>query len=256
LAGRAVSVPASPWDAWQVVAHRCGGALAPENSLAGLDRAAALGLATVEFDVMLSADGVPFLIHDETLDRTTAGHGAVAAHRAAALAALACNRGWGKRFAEERIPTLRAGLERCLRLGLVPNIEIKPAPGQDAETGRVAAAEAAAVWPADRPLPLLSSFSAPALAAARALLPDWPAAFLVESVPADWADRLAALGATSLHCHRRQRDWAWLADAAAASIAVRCYTVNDAAEAAGLRDRGVRGVFSDRIDTLAALPPR
>ena len=67
------------WPLPAVVAHRCGGALAPENTLAGLDASAACGCRGVEFDVMLSADGTPFLIHDETLARTTDGHGAVAA---------------------------------------------------------------------------------------------------------------------------------------------------------------------------------
>ncbi|MEO8409530.1 MAG: glycerophosphodiester phosphodiesterase family protein, partial [Propionivibrio sp.] len=54
----------------RVIAHRCGGALAPENTLAGLRIAAAMGFEAVEFDVMLSADGSPWLIHDETLART------------------------------------------------------------------------------------------------------------------------------------------------------------------------------------------
>ncbi|MDP3036273.1 MAG: glycerophosphodiester phosphodiesterase family protein, partial [Rhodocyclaceae bacterium] len=62
----------------RIIAHRCGGALAPENSLAGLAIAARLGCRAVEFDVMLTADGVPLLIHDETLRRTTTGRGRVA----------------------------------------------------------------------------------------------------------------------------------------------------------------------------------
>ena len=62
----------------RIIAHRCGGALAPENSLAGLDLAARLGCRGVEFDVMLSADEIPLLIHDEAVDRTTTGRGQVA----------------------------------------------------------------------------------------------------------------------------------------------------------------------------------
>ena len=71
--------PAPAWVLPRVVAHRCGGALAPENTLAGLPIAAALGYRAVEFDVMLSADATPWVIHDETLERTTSGFGNVCA---------------------------------------------------------------------------------------------------------------------------------------------------------------------------------
>ena len=64
-----------PWP--EVIAHRCGGALAPENTLAGLAIAARLGCRAVEFDVMLARDGVPVLIHDETLDRCASVAGRV-----------------------------------------------------------------------------------------------------------------------------------------------------------------------------------
>ena len=68
-------LPRLGWPLPGVFAHRCGGALAPENTLAGLHIAAGLGLRAVEFDVMLSADGSPWLLHDEALARTTNGDG-------------------------------------------------------------------------------------------------------------------------------------------------------------------------------------
>src|SRR6266581_9430542 len=77
-----------PWPHPRVVAHRGGGALAPENTLAAIRKAAAMGFGGVEFDVMLSADKVPLLIHDETLERTTDGRGAVSAAPYAKLAGL------------------------------------------------------------------------------------------------------------------------------------------------------------------------
>ncbi|TMH24827.1 MAG: glycerophosphodiester phosphodiesterase, partial [Betaproteobacteria bacterium] len=67
-----------PWPYPRVVGHRGGGTLAPENTLAGIRKAAAMGFGGVEFDVMLSADKVPLLMHDETFDRTTNGKGSVA----------------------------------------------------------------------------------------------------------------------------------------------------------------------------------
>src|SRR4249920_1127368 len=64
-----------PWPYPRFIGHRGGGTLAPENTLSGIRKAAEMGFGGVEFDVMLSADKVPVLIHDETLERTTNGHG-------------------------------------------------------------------------------------------------------------------------------------------------------------------------------------
>ena len=59
----------APWPWPRIIAHRGGGALAPENTLAAIRKAAEMGFGGVEFDVMLSADAVPVVIHDETLER-------------------------------------------------------------------------------------------------------------------------------------------------------------------------------------------
>jgi len=64
-----------------VVGHRGAAAAAPENTLESLRLAAEQGAAMVEFDVKLTADGTLILMHDDELDRTTTGHGAVAARR-------------------------------------------------------------------------------------------------------------------------------------------------------------------------------
>jgi glycerophosphoryl diester phosphodiesterase len=79
-----------------VIAHRGGSRLRPENTLAAFDHAASLGVDGLECDVHLSRDGVPVVIHDATLDRTTAAAGAVAARKAVELAAIDA----GARFGE------------------------------------------------------------------------------------------------------------------------------------------------------------
>ena len=71
-----------------VFAHRGGGALAPENTIAAFANAVALGADGIELDVHLSRDGVVVVHHDETVDRTTPGHGAVAGLTASELARL------------------------------------------------------------------------------------------------------------------------------------------------------------------------
>ncbi|NIO40416.1 MAG: glycerophosphodiester phosphodiesterase, partial [Burkholderiales bacterium] len=57
------------WPYPRIIAHRGGGVLAPENTLAALRYARNLGFEGVEFDVKLTADNVPVLFHDETLER-------------------------------------------------------------------------------------------------------------------------------------------------------------------------------------------
>jgi len=73
-------------DEVTVIAHRGGSKLRPENTMAAFDHAASLGVDGIECDVHLAADGVPVVIHDPTLDRTTDSSGPVAARTSAELA--------------------------------------------------------------------------------------------------------------------------------------------------------------------------
>ncbi len=168
------------WPYPRVVAHRGGGALAPENTLAALDAGAHYGHKMVEFDAKLSADGVAFLLHDDTVERTSNGAGAARDMRYAALEALDAGAWYDARFSGERMPTLAQAAARCLALGLAANVEIKPCPERDAETGSVVAALAAELWRDAAVPPLLSSFSAAALDAAREAAPPAPSAPLTQ----------------------------------------------------------------------------
>lgn len=237
------------WRYPAVIAHRCGGALAPENTLAGLFIAARLGVKAVEFDVMLSADGVPVLIHDDTLERTSNGRGKVADTPLAELQQLDAGSFQHPAFAGERIPTLVETIDTCNRLGLAINLEIKPAPGTDQHTAEVICRTLH-----DHPVAaglIFSSFSLPALYAAKAAAPQIPRAWLTGFPPEGWLAELAALEATALHCAARTVTPAVVEAAAAGGWAVACYTVNTAAEAEALRKIGVVAVFSDRPDRVS-----
>ena len=236
----------SGWRYPRLIAHRCGGALAPENTLAGLRIAARLGVKAVEFDAMLSRDGVPVVIHDETLARTTDGHGRVAESALADLQRLDAGRHHHAAFAGEAVPTLAAALTLCDELKLAVNLEIKPAVGQEAITGSTVAAIAAACIP--RAGLILSSFSTVALAAAREMAPELPRALLVEAIPLDWAEQLRHLGCTALHAAAGQLDPARLGNVLSAGFPLACYTVNDPQEAKRLYALGVAAIFSDRPD--------
>ncbi|MDE2598363.1 MAG: glycerophosphodiester phosphodiesterase [Rhodocyclaceae bacterium] len=238
----------STWRYPRLIAHRCGGALAPENTLAGLRIAARLGVKAVEFDVMLSGDGVPFVIHDETLERTSNGSGRVADTPAADLGALDVGAWHHAAFAGERLPTLAAALALCDSLGLAVNLEIKPSAGHEAVTGSTVAALAAACTP--HAGLILSSFSPAALAAAAELAPELPRALLVEEIPTDWPRRLASLGCSALHAWAQKLNRDLASAVIAAGVPLACYTVNQPAEAEALFALGVSAVFSDRPDLL------
>ena len=240
----------SDWGWPGLIAHRCGGALAPENTLAGLGIAARLGCVAVEFDAMLSADGVPLLIHDETLERTAGVTGRVAALPAAALLATDVGRRHHPAFSGETLPSLDAALRRCHTLGLAVNLEIKPAEGFEVATGREIGRALAALPPALRPALLLSSFSADALASAAERVPDLPRAFLVEAFHTDAIDTARRLGCAALNLSRQGLAPAQVAAVNGAGLRCLVYTVNCPDEARRLAAWGVAGVFSDRPDLL------
>ena len=94
------------------IAHRGASAYAPENTFAAFDKALDLGAAHVEFDVHFSADGQVVVIHDDTVDRTTNGSGAVASLTLAQLKRLDAGTWFAAQFSRERIPALEELLER------------------------------------------------------------------------------------------------------------------------------------------------
>lgn len=237
------------WRYTRYIAHRCGGALTPENTLAGLRLAARLGYRAVEFDVMLSADGLPVLIHDETLERTTNGSGCVAERSAAELTKLDAGIKHHRAFAGELLTTLSQTLDTCRALGLAANIEIKPATGHEAETGKVVARQVLAhahAWPQAQLL--FSSFSATALAAALKDAPELPRALLLEVIPTDWRSRLQELQCTALHCAARHLQPGQASEIVAAGFPLGCYTVNRPGDALPLFAAGVSAIFTDRLD--------
>ncbi len=226
------------------IAHRGGGSLAPENTLAGIRLAARLGYRAVEFDVMLSADGTPVLIHDETLERTTDGAGRVCDTPDALLFSLDAGRG-------ERIPRFAEAAALCRELGLLANVEIKPAAGHELATAAVVARQAADLWRGAAVQPLLSSFSLAALAVARDVAPEVSRGVLFETPPRDWLAEVHRLRAIALHCDADLVRDEVLAEARAHDIPVLCYTVNAPEQAEMLFALGVSGLFTDRLDLFS-----
>ena len=241
----------------RVIAHRGGGILAPENTLAGLAEAHARGYRAVEFDAMLAGDRVPVLMHDDTLERTTSGRGAVPGATSAELARLDAGAWRDPRFAGEPVPDLGSAIARCRDLGLFANVEIKPyAPGGEAvarETGDRVARLCAQGW-RDRPGEvLISSFSMPALEAAREAAPELARACLFDRVPADWSAWMVRTSSVALHCNARHLDAAAARAIRDEGFALMCWTVNEADVARRLFGWGVDAICTDRLDLFARL---
>lgn len=253
------STPAFSLRLPRIMGHRGAKALAPENTLASIKAAAETGVRWVEFDVMLTADGVPVLFHDETLKRTTGASGAMAAAPFAEVRSLDASHGFGRRYglraergfrgrADCRVPSLEETVACLLDLNLTPNVEIKPTPGLAEKTAEVTIKQLRALWPDDRPPPLISSFQWDALAVAKDLAPGWPRGLLAEDCPQDWRAAMATYDCASLHLHWRRTRKADVAQVKAAGYAVAVYTVNGVRAGRRLLDKGVDCLITDRPD--------
>ncbi len=237
----------------RVIAHRGGAAGAPENTLAAFRHAHALGATWVEFDVRLTADGRPVVIHDATLDRTTSGQGAVLATPLAALGDLDAGEWFGPDFAGEMVPTLEEALELLVEMDMGANIEIKADADLAARTAAECLDVVRDVWPATAPPPLVSSFQPDALVMARDRVPQWPRGFLVEALTDDWPRVAAAVGAWSVHAAAELMTPRHVAEVLDAGYRVVVYTVDDPGRAVNLWDWGVNAIISDRPEALLPL---
>ena len=244
-------LPPSPWPYPRWIAHRGAGTLAPENTLAAFRLGARYGYRMGECDVKLSADGVPFLLHDPTLERTTNGHG-VAGHRPwAELSALDAGSWHSPAFQSEPLPTLAALAHWCLENRHCVNLEIKPTPGTESQTGRAVAQEAARLWAGQSPPPLLTSFQVSALAAARAAAPELPVGLLLGSLWSGWLDTAMKLTCRAVVCQHELWTETSVRQAKNAGLRTLAYTVNDAASVQRLLGLGVDGIITDRVDLFA-----
>ncbi|KAF7688262.1 glycerophosphodiester phosphodiesterase 1 isoform X1 [Silurus meridionalis] len=117
-----------------VVAHRAGAHDAPENTIAAIRAASANGATGVELDLEFTADGVPILMHDDTVDRTTNGSGPLSKLRFSEVSKLdaAAKHRFGDRFRGEKVPTLQEAVEECIRHQLIIYFDVKGHPDEAA----------------------------------------------------------------------------------------------------------------------------
>jgi glycerophosphoryl diester phosphodiesterase len=231
------------WPYPRIVAHRGGGALAPENTLGAIRLGASMGFKGVEFDVMLAGDGTPVLIHDETVDRTTNGKGSVPGMKFEELARFLIGK-------DERIPRYEDAVRVCRELGIWANVEIKPAKGHERATGEAVARMTRELWKGASMAPLLSSFSPHALAAAQEAAPELPRGGLCDKLPEGWRGMLKQLGCKAVHLNYKHLNGKLAAEIHQAGYAILLWTVNDVAEARRLLSIGANCLVTDALDRI------
>ena len=236
-----------------VIGHRGAAGCAPENTLAGFRKAAALGCRWVEFDVRLTSDNQPVLLHDNRLERTTDGRGKVNASSFAAIRHHDAGSWFDASFAGERVPKLAEALALLVELGVGANVELKVARGGAAETGALVSASLVRNWPDDPARLLISSFQLSALAAARDHAPRITRGLLFRRIPKNWFRIAAKLGCATIHADHQRLSPAVVSEIRQAGYPLLAYTVNDRARAQTLLDWGVTSVFSDVPDRLQGL---
>jgi glycerophosphoryl diester phosphodiesterase len=243
------NLPDWPFPQW--IAHRGAGTLAPENTLAAFRVGAGCGFRAMECDVKLSADDIPFLLHDATLDRTAGVSGQAGALPWSALSGLEVG-GWhSPHFAGEPPPRLDsiAAFVRANRLAL--NVEIKPSPGTQRHTGEVVARALEQLWAGVPCPPLLSSFQVEALRGARSAAPALPRALRIDDFRPGWMDDAHDLGCVAVVTHHRLMDQDCLQTLHTAGLRAVVYTVNEAARAQTLLALGVDGLITDAVDRFS-----
>jgi len=218
----------------------------PRNTLAAFKHGYALGYRAVEFDVMLSKDGVPILMHDPLFGRTVAGEGGIATTDFSDLQKLDAGAWFSEEYRGEPIPSYRDILQFCLAHGIWMNVEIKPVPGYELRTGKVVAQVTQEFDVKDRVL--FSSFSFESLAAAQSIAPEIARGFLQDRISADWQEQLQKLEAIALHTNHKHLSSELAQQVKQAGYGLMCYTVNTVERADQICAWGVDAFCTDRTD--------
>lgn len=245
------------WQFARLIAHRGGGTLAPENTIAAIAHGVSEGYHAVEFDVMLSKDRIPVLMHDEYTGRTVKSSiKGVGDHLAEELLSLDAG-SWfdATKYSHVRVPLFTDVLSYCQQNKVWMNIEIKPYPGVEELTGTVVAASTKTFFDAlpdlsANALPLFSSFSYESLLAAKSAAPLFKRGYLIDNlseVP-DWKERCRNLEAYSLHVNHRYLTAALVQEIKSEGLGLFCYTVNNVERAKEIVSWGVDSFCTDRLD--------
>lgn len=240
----------------RIIAHRGHKVGAPEQTMAAFRLAVRLGATMLETDLRFTRDGVPVMLHDARLDRTTNGHGPVAAIDWPELATLDAGSWFSPAFAGERVPRLDDMFALAEELGVALCIEAKGEGEANAGAALFAAREIARRGRLD--IDVVASFDHDALAAAVAAVPGLRTApdRLPEHGPSTAAELIAQARrarARIIQHHFADLDAAVVAAVQAAGIEIWAWPMANPAEARFAYDTGAIGLMGDDVAAIAAL---
>lgn len=230
----------------KVIGHRGACGYAPENTLASMLKAVELGVDWVEFDVMLTQDKIPIIMHDTTLNRTTSGEGKVAKTTWRDISKLDAGNG-------EKVPTFAELLEYLKKLKLHINIEIKPTEGKEIITAERMYVILCSHWSIEQSLPLISSAQISSLRVVYKINPILPLGYITDKWSDDLPNLLQKLHCISLHINHEELTPEKVQKIKNRNYFVLAYTVNDPLRAKELFSWGVDTVFSDFPDRIASV---
>lgn len=224
------------------VGHRGASAYAPENTVAAFDEAIRLGAKAVEFDLRLTADGTPIVLHDETVDRTTNGSGPVALLDRFDLLTLDAGSWMHARFTGIRIPTLDEALLAIspharpvieLKVPLAPEVVLRAIRRYDLEQEALV-------------LCFVDEWLIPFRRASR----DLALGLLADTWSQELPGRARHLAAELLCLNVDALGNPQVAACEAQGLEVWCFTANDVGMVAACAAMGVSGIITDRPDLI------
>lgn len=229
----------------RVIAHRGASKMAPENTLIAMQYAKDSGASWVEFDVMLTQDGVPIVIHDLDLKRTTNTSGLVEETSYSTIKTLDAGSWFNEKFQGEKIPTLEAMVYFLNRHDLKMNIEIKPVPGYEIATANKVMDFLIKENLCESPSILLSSFSLASLLQVRKRHSNIAMGLLLEAWSPEWQEDAEELQCVSIHVHYPLLSQKIVQDIKNQGYLILTYTVDDVVLAEKLFSWGVDSIFTN-----------
>ena len=229
-------------DRHRIQAHRGASGRFPENTLLAFREAQKAGVASIETDLSLLADGALAVFHDPALGRTVAGDAAISTLNAAKASRLDAGSWRGAAHAGEPVPLMRDILDWQETTNLAFNWEMK-IHGDEQEAA--AAALAGHLAGRDLTRSLVSSFDAGFLKEIMSIFPALPRALICDELPADWKRLGRDLDLVAFHLHHVVVTRALVQAVHDAGYMVRVYTVNEQADMARMIEADVDIIITD-----------
>lgn len=217
-----------------IVGHRGASGTEPENTLRSFARALELGVPMIELDVYVCASGELVVMHDDTIDRTTNGHGAVVDLTLTQLRAVDAGKG-------EHVPLLREVIDLVQRRAII-NIELK-GPDTALPVARLIEEYVKNGWSYDDFI--VSSFNHYAILQFHEACPQVKTGAILEGVPVGLALFAERAHAQYAMLYYESITPEFVVDAHKRGIRVFAYTVNTVALAQALEKLGVDGIFTN-----------